>query len=950
MNKEIINEISKLNNLNLSLIKQENLPNHFERQIKYICVDKNTNLKYLIVLAYTDIQKHRLNRTINNIKKAARDWKDFFKFNLPIVVGYIDNAVMYVLYEYFTNANKLSPSSYEFDLFLKKLYKEKSYKVKVTDAVIEKIMNDIIIERCPNDIKTQLLFKNTAQYKKLRNILHQYDELEMVQIQGDAKSDNILMTSTGEKYLIGFEYGRIDLPIGFDLYVTKRMRGEKNIKDIPYQEFHETLYSIHHVGNNAKWLRYHKPLVKLCKKQQVIKIRENGHCITIPILKKYPLYKFDLILDFQNLNISPFATKKVVEVLNKNYNKNFTIYFKNCPYYFENLIPDGENLLSFSGIINKNVSEPKNLLESIKNTQAYINYSRILPFLKPYWLRALLAILICIPIGGLDAVIALSLKPYMDLVVVEKSIQAPWYIPLGIVAFTILQGMLNYFATYLNTWVGGKITNDLKMTLYKKLLTFQTAFFDHRKSGDIVFRFNADAETACSGLLENMKTFTSRLFSSLSLVGVLFYNSWQLAIIAITVLACAFLPLARIRKRIKGVMDKSVAVGAKIITAFNETFAGNKTITAYNLQKYQENKFHKILSEIFSLKIKLIQRTSWLSPMMHVIVSIGIGLAIGYGSHLIITGQITSGNFVSFITALVMLYTPIKNLGNNFNAVQFSFLAIERVFGMLELAPTITEKENAIKVTELKNDINIENVCFEYIKNKPVLKNINLNIKKGETIALVGNSGGGKSTIVNLIPRFYDVTSGSIKVDGNDLRDLSLNDLRDLISIVFQDNFLFSGTIRENILLGRQNATKSEIKKAIEMAYLDDFIATLKDGLDTQIGERGMLLSGGQKQRVAIARAFIKDSPIVILDEATSALDNKSEAIVQKAIDNLMHDKTVFVIAHRLSTIKNANRIAVINEGELVELGTHEELMKIENGQYKALYEMQFKKQEVIAT
>ena len=588
-----------------------------------------------------------------------------------------------------------------------------------------------------------------------------------------------------------------------------------------------------------------------------------------------------------------------------------------------------------------------NFTDKFKNTQTYINYSRILPYVRPYWFRALMAVLICIPIGSLDAVIALSLKPYMDLVMVEKTVQSPWYIPFGIVAFTIIQGLLNYLATYLNTWVGGKITNDLKMTLYKKMLTFETGYFDKKKSGEIVMRFNNDADTACNGLLENLKTFTSRLFSSISLVAVLFYNSWQLAIIATIVLGGAFLPLANIRKRIKTVMDKSVNAGSAVITAYNESFAGNKTIISYNLASRQENKFKDILSNIFSLKIKMVQSTSWLFPMMHVIVSVGIGLAIGYGSHLILTNQITSGNFVSFITALIMLYTPIKNLGNNFNAVQMSFMAIERVFGVLDLKPKIRDRENVKEFQNINNEITFENVSFEYIKNRPVLKNLNLHIKKGETLALVGNSGGGKSTIVSLLPRFYDIQKGEIKIDGINIKDYSLKSLRDNISVVFQDNFLFSGTIRENILLGKMNATKEELNSAVQSACLSEFINSLEKGLDTQIGERGVLLSGGQKQRVAIARAFIKNAPIVILDEATSALDNKSEAIVQKAIDNLMQDKTVFVIAHRLSTVRNANKIALINEGKLVEIGNHDELMSIENGQYKTLYEMQFKKQEV---
>lgn len=588
------------------------------------------------------------------------------------------------------------------------------------------------------------------------------------------------------------------------------------------------------------------------------------------------------------------------------------------------------------------------IIQKIKQSQAYINYSRILPYVKPYWFRATLAILICIPIGSLDAVIALALKPYMDLVMVEKTIESPWYIPFGIVAFTTIQGLLNYTATYLNTWVGGKITNDLKYALYTKMLTFETGYFDKKKSGDIVYRFNNDADTACNGLLANLKTFTSRLFSSVSLVAVLFYNSWQLAIIASIVLGCAFLPLANIRKRIKSVMDKSVTAGSAIITAYNESFAGNKTIISYNLEKQQEFKFKNILSNIFSLKIKMVQRTSWLSPMMHIIVSVGIGLTIGYGSHLILNGSITSGNFVSFITALIMLYTPIKNLGNNFNAVQMSFMAIERVFKVLDKNPKIKERENAVILNTTPQSLEFKNVCFEYIKDTPVLKNINLEVHHGETVALVGNSGGGKSTIVSLIPRFYDVTSGSITINDIDIRDYTLHSLRANIAVVFQDNFLFSGTIRENIMLGNENATSEQLQLAIEMAYLDDFIGELPEGLDTQIGERGIRLSGGQKQRVAIARAFLKNAPIIVLDEATSALDNNSEAIVQKAIENLMQEKTVFVIAHRLSTIRNADKIIVINQGEIVETGTHEELLKISNGEYKHLYEMQFRNQEAM--
>lgn len=589
----------------------------------------------------------------------------------------------------------------------------------------------------------------------------------------------------------------------------------------------------------------------------------------------------------------------------------------------------------------------KNIIEKVKQNRVYINYMRMWPYVKPVWFRALLSMLICIPIGSLDAVIALALKPYMDLVMVEKNLYSPWYIPIGIVAFTSIQGVLKYLSSYLSTWVGMKITNGLKFDLYKKLLTLPTSYYDKLNSGDIVFQFNNMADNACSGLLSNLSIFIQRIFSSISLVAVLFYNSWQLALIAIIVLGSAFAPVAKLQKLIKEVLEKTVVADASIITAYNETYAGNKTIISYNLENTEINKFDWILKNIFKLRIKMVQKTQWLSPFMHVIVSIGIAAAIGYGSHLILTEQITAGNFVSFITALILLYTPVKNIGNNLNAVQMSFFAIEQIFDKLAIIPSIRNKENARILSPNYSKITFKNVNFHYVPNVPVLKNINLEIKKGETIALVGNSGGGKTTIVNLLPRFYDVVSGNILIDDIDIRDYTLESLRGNISVVFQDNFLFSGTIRENILFGKLNATDEEIQQATKMAYLDEFLVTLKDGIDTQIGERGILLSGGQKQRVAIARAFIKNAPIVILDEATSALDNKSEAIVQKAIDNLMKDKTVFVIAHRLSTIQNADRIAVINEGVLAELGNHEQLMKIPNGKYKALYEMQFKKQSV---
>ena len=581
--------------------------------------------------------------------------------------------------------------------------------------------------------------------------------------------------------------------------------------------------------------------------------------------------------------------------------------------------------------------------EEIKKLPFIEHYKKMWPFVKPYMFRAILAILICIPIGALDSVVALSLKPYMDIVLVDKTESSPAYIPLLIVAFTSVQGFLNYAATYLNTWVGTKINQDLKRALYKKLLHLETSYYDQHNSGFVIQRFNTDCDIACSGLLENLKVFVSRFFSSISLICVLIYNSWQLAIIAVLILGCALMPLASVRRRIKRVVMGSVVEGAKVVSNYNETYSGNKTIASYNLQNKIYNTFDSTLHNLFKLTIKMVQKTAWMTPALHIIVSIGIGAVIGYGSYLIVNGDITSGNFVSFITALILLYTPIKSIGKNYNAMQVSFLAIERVVEILETEPTIFDKPNAVTLKGVKKSINFNHVYFEYKEGVPVLKDINLEVKAGTTVALVGNSGGGKTTMVNLLPRFYDVTSGSVCIDGVDVRDLELDSLRDKIAIVFQDNFLFAGTIRENILLGKEDATPEEIDRAVKSACLEEFIASLDKGLDTEIGERGVLLSGGQKQRIAIARAFIKNAPIVILDEATSALDNKSEAIVQQAIDNLMTDRTVFIIAHRLSTVRNADKIVVVNYGELVEMGSHDELMQKEDSVYRSLYRTQLK-------
>ncbi len=580
----------------------------------------------------------------------------------------------------------------------------------------------------------------------------------------------------------------------------------------------------------------------------------------------------------------------------------------------------------------------------IRDNSFVVNYKRMWPYIKPVWFRALIGVLLTMPVGALDGAVAMFLKPFMDNVMVEKQAEFSTMIPFLIVGFTIVQGVLIYSSNYVNTWVANKITQNVKRKLYDKLLSMDTSYFDRNTSGTILMRFSNDAETASSGLISNLKQFLSKMFSSISLVFVLFYNSWQLAIIAISILCFFIYPMSVVRKRMKAIIAKTVGNMTYVMTIYNETFAGNKTIRSFTLENEFKKRFAAITDMTFSLAMKMVKNTNWLSPLMHVIMSVGIALVIGYGSYLIVSGTITSGNFVSFIAALMLLYTPLKSVGNNYVSMQQSFLAIDRIFDILSLKEAITDDAEPIDLVDVKSGITFDNVSFGYTKEREVLHNINLEIPVGKTIALVGNSGGGKTTVSALIPRLYEVSKGAIKIDGIDIKKYSQNSLRKKIAMVFQDNFLFSGTIKDNILLGNTEATDEQIWRALDNACLSDFVKQLPQGLETEIGERGILLSGGQKQRLAIARTFVKNAPIVILDEATSALDNKSEQVVQEALENLMKDRTVIVIAHRLSTVQNANKIIVVNDGRIVEEGTHHDLLE-HQGAYAALYAVQFSSQ-----
>jgi subfamily B ATP-binding cassette protein MsbA len=579
----------------------------------------------------------------------------------------------------------------------------------------------------------------------------------------------------------------------------------------------------------------------------------------------------------------------------------------------------------------------------LKKSEFLDAYSKFFPFLRPYLAMAFLGLLLTAPVGALDAVIAWFLKPFMDNLMVERQEEFSRWVPYIIVGFTVIQGMFIYLSAWVNGYVGNRITLDLRRKLFAKLLCMDTRYFDANDSGTIVFRYFNDAEQAATGLISNIKLFLTKFFSSVALAGVLLWNSWQLTIIALAVMLFIILPMSIVRKKIKKIMQKTMILSSAILNLYGEVARGNKVIKSCNLNRHMMDSFEDAAQGSFKMSMKMIRDTNWLSPFMHIVASVGVALVIACGGYMIVNGIITSGTFVSFLAALIMLYTPLKSIGNNYIQVQQSIVALGRIYEIFD-TPTVTEEEDKLaqagkktELQEIRESVEFRDVHFGYTPENEVLKGISFTAPKGTSIALVGNSGGGKSTIVSLIPRLYEVTSGSVLIDGRDIRDYTITSLRDKIAYVFQDSFLFNTTIDENIRIGKPDATPEEIRAALDAACLTEFIDSLPDGLKTEIGEHGTRLSGGQKQRIAIARAFVQNAPIVILDEATSALDNKSEKVVQEALGNLMKNRTVFVIAHRLSTIESASRIMVINDGLIVESGTHEELMA-KGGAYYTLH------------
>lgn len=568
-------------------------------------------------------------------------------------------------------------------------------------------------------------------------------------------------------------------------------------------------------------------------------------------------------------------------------------------------------------------------------------FKRLLFMAKQYYVRFIFAALCMIIAGGLQSALPLISKPAIDEIFVSKNIAALKWIPFAIVGIFLFKGLCNYGQSILMSSIGLRIVTDLRNKLYEKIQNQSLSFFAEHPTGLLMSRITNDVQSVQTASSEAITALIKDSFMLLSLVGVIFYTDWKLALIAMIVFPLAIYPISLFGRKMRKVTTSTQITMGTLSSLLQETISGTRIVKAFCMEKYENKRFAAENERLFKYNMKAVSVNAISSPLMDFLGGLGIAAVIFYGGFNVVQGHSTPGTFFSFIAALLMLYEPVKRLTNINNTINQGIAGADRIFNIIDRIPDIEDKPNAIVLPPVTRGVEIENATFCY-ETTPVLKNINLSIKAGEVVAFVGMSGGGKTSLVNLIPRFYDVSAGCVLIDGYDIRDVTLQSLRGQIAIVTQQTILFNDTVKNNIAYGDIQRTEEDILNAARAANAHDFINRLPKGYESNIGELGTKLSGGEKQRISIARALLKDAPILILDEATSSLDTEAEIEVQDALDNLMKGRTTLVIAHRLSTIRNADRIIALVNGEIVEEGNHEALMA-KKGEYYRLYNLQFK-------
>lgn len=571
-------------------------------------------------------------------------------------------------------------------------------------------------------------------------------------------------------------------------------------------------------------------------------------------------------------------------------------------------------------------------------------YLRILSYIKPYIPRLALAIICTILAAAGNMYVPWIIKDVIDEVLAERNAVMLNMIAFGIIAIFAARGVFFYGQSYLMSYVGQRVVIDIRRDVFRKLQRLSMSFYDKNKTGTIMSYVTNDVNALQSAMVENTIEMITEGFILIGSIGAMIYLDWKLTLFTFCTFPVVLWFMDIFGKKIRKSGSRIQECTADITSVLQETVSSARVIKSFVREDYEIKRFETENYNNFRANMKNAQLMATLTPTIEFVAAIGVTMIMWYGGRSVIEGNITAGSLIAFLVYAVNISNPVKRLTRVIGNIQKALAAAQRVFDVLDLPEEVKELPSARALPAVKGNVQFKNVSFAYNADE-VIKDLSFDVQPGQIVAIVGPSGAGKSTVASLLPRFYDVTGGSIVIDGNDIREVTLNSLREQVGIVPQETMLFNGSVYDNILYGRLDATREEVEAAAKAANAHDFIMELPNGYETMLGDRGVNISGGQRQRISIARAILKNPQILILDEATSALDTESERVVQEALDRLMVGRTSFVIAHRLSTIKNADRILVMEKGRLVEDGSHEELLA-KDGLYAHLCKIQYRSKE----